>query len=101
MYFFLQYKVAEEWEQKEITEADRLKYVWEETRSKQNIVKIISKTENKSIENPQELIDKPQVQDYKKSLSKMFDEGETKKNLEAYKTSVLNLLKLNSNSLKA
>ncbi|ETE57778.1 28S ribosomal protein S35, mitochondrial, partial [Ophiophagus hannah] len=86
----------EPWE-KEITEADMLEYVWENSVSEKSALKTLlqiraaEKAEEMSRE---ELLASEVMQDYKKSVVLLKNEGETEKNLLAYKNSVKRLLNI-------
>ncbi len=73
----------EEWEN-EMTENDFSSFIWEKSKSKENC-------DNLKIETNEKLAD------YKTNITKLFDEGESTSNLNAYKNSVLNILNLNNN----
>lgn len=81
---YFESKNFEEWEN-EITENDRISYNWEESASKNNISNILISEEGN---------DKKVMKDYKRSITKVFEEGESKVNLDAYKASVMNILNL-------
>lgn len=89
---FFESKKVEDWES-EMTEADRHKFDWNLSRSKENIVNTLSKIDNQ-VSDQQQIINSDSVQTYKTNLTKMFDEGETDQNILLYKQSVLNLLKI-------
>lgn len=78
-----------------MTEYDMPKYTWEKSQSKRNIEAFLKQ------ENAESLLKSDQVGKYKDSLSKIFDQGETKENILSYKKSVLDLLKINNNSTSA
>ncbi len=79
-------KQTEEWE-KDITEEDRPKYIWEKSKSKQNIENVL-KTFQKDTKVKQ------CVSGYATSLKAVFDQGETHENLDQLKENTLKLLKL-------
>ncbi len=83
-------KNMEEWES-EMTEEDYANFKWDKTRSKENILATLSKIENKSAES---LLESKKVDRYRNNLKKVFDEGESQENLNAYKKSVLEILDL-------
>lgn len=83
-------KNMEEWES-EMTEEDYANFKWDKTRSKENILAALSKIENKSAES---LLESKKVDRYRNNLKKVFDEGESQENLNAYKKSVLEILDL-------
>ena len=83
-------KNMEEWEF-EMTEEDYANFKWDKTRSKENILATLSKIENKSAES---LLESKKVDRYRNNLKKVFDEGESQENLNAYKKSVLEILDL-------
>lgn len=86
----------EPWE-KEITEEDMLEYVWENSVSEKTALKTLlqiraaEKAEEKSRE---ELLTSEVMQDYKKSVVLLKNEGETEKTLLEYKNSVKRLLNI-------
>ena len=81
-----------------MSEEDRPRFVWEKTKSKENILKTLGKIEKSEIE---ALEKSEKVKEYKENLSKLFDEGESNANIEDYKNTVLSMLKLQSKALKA
>uniref|UniRef100_A0A8C6Y3F9 Mitochondrial ribosomal protein S35 n=1 Tax=Naja naja TaxID=35670 RepID=A0A8C6Y3F9_NAJNA len=86
----------EPWE-KEITEADMLEYVWENSVSEKSALKTllqIRAAENDEEMSREELLASEVMQDYKKSVVLLKNEGETEKNLLAYKNSVKRLLNI-------
>jgi hypothetical protein len=68
--------------------------VWEETKSKTNIVETLKKIENSDKFDVSSLLKSDDVTNYKDKLTTLFNEGESKENIESYKKSVLNILKL-------
>ena len=85
---YLEAKQIEDWEEAEITEDDRLKYDWETSKSHTNIMKTVEQMPSNVAATPNDL------NEYKTSVTQVFDEGESAANLAAYKQSVLNLLKM-------
>ncbi|KAL7976336.1 hypothetical protein Chor_002555 [Crotalus horridus] len=86
----------EPWE-KEITEADMLEYVWENSASEKNALRTLLqiRAAEKSEEiSREELLASEVMQDYKKSMVLLKNEGETEKNLLEYKNSVKRLLNI-------
>ena len=66
----------------------------EETKSKTNIVETLKKIENSDKFDVSSLLKSDDVTNYKDKLTTLFNEGESKENIESYKKSVLNILKL-------
>ncbi len=102
-------KQIEEWE-KEVDISDRSRVIWSKSKSKDNIQEeqhpkdniqeskdsisnLTSKIEKKNLEE-KDLAEISKVQEYSRSFKTLFNKGENRKNLEAYKNSVLNLLKI-------
>lgn len=68
--------------------------MWEQSKSKENILETLKKIEKTETLNSESLNKIETVKNYKEDLTKIFDAGESKENIESYKNSVLNLLKL-------
>jgi hypothetical protein len=68
--------------------------VWEETKSKTNIVETLKKIENSDKFDVSSFLKSDDVTNYKDKLTTLFNEGESKENIESYKKSVLNILRL-------
>ena len=68
--------------------------MWEETKSKTNIVETLKKIENSDKFDVSSLLKSDDVTNYKDKLTTLFNEGESKENIESYKKSVLNILKI-------
>ncbi|KAL8194494.1 UNVERIFIED_CONTAM: 28S ribosomal protein S35, mitochondrial [Gekko kuhli] len=89
---------TEPWE-KEKTEADMEEYIWENSASEKSAldtlvrIRAAETTEETSRE---ALLTSEIVQDYKKSMLALKNEGETEENLSEYKESVKRLLNLNA-----
>ncbi|XP_054856710.1 28S ribosomal protein S35, mitochondrial [Eublepharis macularius] len=89
---------TEPWE-KEKTDADMEEYIWENSASEKNVldtlfrIRAAETTEETSRE---ALLAWDIVQDYKKSMVVLKNEGETEKNLSEYKECVKRLLNLNA-----
>ena len=81
-------KNVEEWES-EMTEEDSSHFEWEKSRSKNNIMNTLSK---------EQLENNEKIQDYKNNLTKVFEEGDSLTNMNAYKDSVIKLLNLKKKS---
>ena len=75
-------------------------YDWNVSKSKGNIIKIVKSVEGEN-KNEETIVKSASVTEYKKNLTKMFNEGETYQNMLSYKNSVLNLLKLKSQQKSA
>ncbi|XP_063164395.1 small ribosomal subunit protein mS35 [Candoia aspera] len=87
---------TEPWE-KDITEADMDEYVWENSVSEQNALRTLHRIRaaEKAEEISREaLLALEVIQDYKKSMVLLKNEGESEKNLLEYKNSVKRLLNL-------
>jgi len=76
-----------------MTENDRLKFLWEKSKSKENITQIISKIDSSKLNNLQDL---SEIKEYEKDITSLFNEGESKQNIDSYKQSVLGLLRMKS-----
>lgn len=68
--------------------------MWEETKSKTNIVETLKKIENSDKFDVSSFLKSDDVTNYKDKLTMLFNEGESKENIESYKKSVLNILRL-------
>jgi hypothetical protein len=68
--------------------------VWEETKSKTNILETLKKIENSDKFDVSSFLKSDDVTNYKDKLTMLFNEGESKENIESYKKSVLNILRL-------
>ncbi len=68
--------------------------MWEETKSKTNIVETLKKIENSDKFDVSSFLKSDDVTNYKDKLTTLFNEGESKENIESYKKSVLNILRL-------
>jgi len=68
--------------------------VWEETKSKTNILETLKKIENSDKFDVSSFLKSDDVTNYKDKLTTLFNEGESKENIESYKKSVLNILRL-------
>ncbi|XP_047675827.1 28S ribosomal protein S35, mitochondrial [Tachysurus fulvidraco] len=88
---------TEAWE-KDKTRADMEEYVWEDSPSQKNILETLSRMrqaqENLEEEGGarEELLGRPEVQEYKNSVTKLKNDGETENNLQQYKEAVKKLL---------
>ena len=72
-----------------MTEEDSSHFEWEKSRSKNNIMNTLSK---------EQLENNEKIQDYKNNLTKVFEEGDSLTNMNAYKDSVIKLLNLKKKS---
>ncbi|XP_048371760.1 28S ribosomal protein S35, mitochondrial [Sphaerodactylus townsendi] len=89
---------TEPWE-KEKTEADMEEYIWENSASERNALDTllrIKAAETTKEASKEELLASEIVQDYKKSVVGLKNEGETHENLSEYKESVKRLLNLSA-----
>ena len=68
--------------------------MWEETKSKTNILETLKKIENSDKFDVSSFLKSDDVTNYKDKLTTLFNEGESKENIESYKKSVLNILRL-------
>ncbi|XP_043823567.1 28S ribosomal protein S35, mitochondrial, partial [Dromiciops gliroides] len=87
---------TEEWEKKK-SEEDMEEYVWEKSRSEKNILKTllqIKASENTAAVTQEELLGSEEVENYKKSVVALKNEGDTENNLSQYKEAVKKLLNL-------
>ncbi|GAB5573642.1 28S ribosomal protein S35 [Prionailurus iriomotensis] len=87
---------TEEWE-KEKTEADMEEYIWKNSPSEKNILETLLqiKAAEKNLEvNKEELLGTKEVEDYKKCVVSLKNEGDNEETLSQYKESVKKLLKL-------
>lgn len=91
---FFESKQIEDWESA-ITEEDRSRFVWEESKSKLNIIESLKKIEKQESLDEAALFKLDHVKNYKQNLTKIFDSGESSENIDSYKNSVLDILKLN------
>lgn len=90
------FQKTEEWE-KNKTEADMEEYIWENSASEKNILKTLLqiKAAEKNLEvNKEELLGTKEVEDYKKSVVRLKNEGDNENTLSHYKESVKRLLNL-------
>ncbi|GAA6095746.1 28S ribosomal protein S35, mitochondrial [Tachysurus ichikawai] len=90
---------TEAWE-KDKTRADMEEYVWEDSPSQKNILETLLRMrpaqENFEEEGGvrEELLGRPEVQEYKNSVTKLKNEGETENNMQQYKEAVKKLLNI-------
>ncbi|XP_027968998.1 28S ribosomal protein S35, mitochondrial [Eumetopias jubatus] len=87
---------TEEWE-KDKTEADMEEYVWNNSSSEKNILETLlqMKAAEKNLEvNKEELLATKEVEEYKKSVVSLKNEGDNENTLSQYKESVKKLLNL-------
>lgn len=75
-------------------------YVWEDSPSQKNILEILLRIHQLK-EKPEdeggvreELLGRPEVQEYKNSVTKLKNEGETESNMQQYKEAVKKLLNI-------
>lgn len=75
-------------------------YVWEDSPSQKNILETLLRMrpaqENFEEEGGvrEELLGRPEVQEYKNSVTKLKNEGETENNMQQYKEAVKKLLNI-------
>ncbi|XP_019523563.1 PREDICTED: 28S ribosomal protein S35, mitochondrial [Hipposideros armiger] len=87
---------TEEWE-KNKTEEDMEEYIWKNSSSEKNILETLLKIKaaDKNLEvNKEELLGTKEVEDYKKSVVSLKNEGDNENTLAQYKESVKRLLNL-------
>ncbi|XP_058138964.1 small ribosomal subunit protein mS35 [Dasypus novemcinctus] len=87
---------TEEWE-KNKTEADMEEYVWKNSTSEKNVLETllqIKAAENIMEVNKEELLNSKEVENYKKSVVSLKNDGETEDTISQYKESVKRLLNL-------
>ncbi|XP_015456322.3 28S ribosomal protein S35, mitochondrial isoform X1 [Astyanax mexicanus] len=88
----------EAWE-KEKTRADMEEYVWEDSPSQKNILETLLRIrplseQQEEGEVREELLGREEVQEYKDSVTKLKNEGETEGNMQQYKEAVKKLLSI-------
>lgn len=93
------FQKTEAWE-KDKTRADMEEYVWEDSPSQKNILETLlrmyplkEKPEDEGGAQ-EELLGRPEVQEYKNSVTKLKNEGETESNMQQYKEAVKKLLNI-------
>ncbi|XP_035111860.2 small ribosomal subunit protein mS35 isoform X2 [Callithrix jacchus] len=87
---------TEEWEKRK-TEADMEEYIWENSSSERNILETllqIKAAEKNTEVNKEELLGTKEVEEYKKSVVSLKNEGENENSVSQYKESVKRLLHL-------
>ncbi|XP_017556682.1 28S ribosomal protein S35, mitochondrial [Pygocentrus nattereri] len=89
---------TEAWE-KEKTRADMEEYVWEDSPSQKNILETLLRMrplgeKEEEGEVREELLGRVEVQEYKDSVTKLKNEGETETNMQQYKEAVKKLLNI-------
>ncbi|XP_036432285.1 28S ribosomal protein S35, mitochondrial [Colossoma macropomum] len=89
---------TEAWE-KEKTRADMEEYVWEDSLSQKNILETLLRMrplgeKEEEGEVREELLGRAEVQEYKDSVTKLKNEGETESNMQQYKEAVKKLLNI-------
>lgn len=82
---------SEAWEQ-EKTRADMEEYEWQDSPSQRNILETLKSI--RGTEETHELLDQPEVEEYRNSVTQMKNHGETEENLLRYKEAVKKLLQL-------
>lgn len=96
IFFFFSFQKTEEWEKKK-TEADMEEYIWENSTSEKNILETLLqiKAAEKNLElSKEELLGTKEVEDYRKSVVSLKNEGDNENTLSQYKESVKRLLNL-------
>ncbi|XP_058937553.1 small ribosomal subunit protein mS35 isoform X1 [Kogia breviceps] len=87
---------TEEWEKKK-TEADMEEYVWKDSASEKNILETLLqiKAAEKNLQlSKEELLGTEEVEEYRKSVVSLKNEGDSENTLSQYKESVKRLLNL-------
>ncbi|XP_072528362.1 small ribosomal subunit protein mS35 [Salminus brasiliensis] len=92
---------TEAWE-KEKTRADMEEYVWEDSPSQKNVLETLlrmhplgeKQQQQEEEEVREELLGRKEVQEYKDSITKLKNEGETESNMQKYKEAVKKLLSI-------
>lgn len=92
-------QAVEEWES-EMTEEDYASFEWEKTKSKENVLEALAKVEA-SGESHESLLKSRKISQYKDSVKRVFDEGESQANLNDYKKSVMDILNLKKTDRKS
>lgn len=93
------FQKTEPWE-KDKTRADMEEYVWEDSPSQKNILETLVRMHplKQTAEDEEgvrdELLGRPEVQEYKNSVTKLKNEGETESNMQQYKEAVKKLLNI-------
>ena len=90
------FQKTEEWEKKK-TEADMEEYVWKDSSSEKNILETLLqiKAAEKNLElSKEELLGTKEVEEYRKSVVSLKNEGDNENTLSQYKESVKRLLNL-------
>lgn len=90
------FQKTEEWEKKK-TEADMEEYVWKDSSSEKNILETLLqiKAAEKDLElSKEELLGTEEVEEYRKSVVSLKNEGDNENTLSQYKESVKRLLNL-------
>lgn len=92
----LSFQKTEDWE-KNKTEADMEEYIWTNSSSEKNILKTLLqiKAAEKNLEvTKEELLGTKEIEDYKKCVVSLKNEGDSENTLSQYKDSVKRLLNL-------
>lgn len=90
------FQKTEDWE-KNITEADMQEYIWTNSSSEKNILETLLqiKAAEKNLEvTKEELLGTKEIEDYKKCVVSLKNEGDSENTLSQYKESVKKLLNL-------
>lgn len=77
-----------------------VEYSWEKSESKKNVIETVRNVEkdNQKVTDENQIADLEEVKTYKKAVSDLFDKGPSATNMDAYKKSVLDLLKIRTAS---
>lgn len=88
---FLSPQKTEAWEA-EKTRADMEEYEWEDSPSQKNLLETLVRM--RPLGARDEVLGQPEVQEYRDSVVKMKNEGETEDNIQKYKEAVKKLLNI-------
>ncbi|XP_040292084.1 28S ribosomal protein S35, mitochondrial [Bufo bufo] len=78
---------TEAWES-EKEESDMDEYIWEGSKSQQNVLNTLTR----SLGNSEDILQAPNVQEYRRAMLNLRNQGETEESIRCYKQSVKNLL---------
>ncbi|KAM6960932.1 small ribosomal subunit protein mS35 [Aplochiton taeniatus] len=82
---------TEAWEADK-TVADMEEYSWEDSPSQQNVLDMLSRMQEAGQADGKKLLDRPEVQEYRGSVIKLKNEGESEETMTQYKEAVRKLL---------
>ncbi|KAG9471348.1 hypothetical protein GDO78_015139 [Eleutherodactylus coqui] len=81
---------TEAWES-EKEESDMDQYIWEDSKSQQNVLSTLTRSRGDSTSS-QEILESPSVQEYRLAMLNLRNQGETEESISCYKQSVKKLL---------